>query len=298
MPGKKQHHTVPESYLAAFAAGNTLACVNVRSGKKFRLSKKDASTGRYFYSIPGSEDPDAFEDVLAEVEGSFPPIRAAIEAGVWPLPLDQRTQLAEYMAVQVTRGRDHRQQLGGQLLDVVRGMSLDEPEEYARLLTLPGAPETIDLDADELPATIVNPAHLFQMILAGFSVPGMLKRRRWELVVFEQPGLITSDAPIVPVPDPRIGHDAPLGFENALVIQYPLTRKLGLWMYLVDEGDDATTGRLDRQRVGSDKTRRAFNMNTAMHVHEQLFHHVDDSVFVPDNYVELAAAGGRTGLVR
>lgn len=296
MPGKKKHHTVPEAYLSAFTDDTTLGCVNVRTGKTFAVSKRDASTGSYFYAIPGSDKPDAFEDALGQVEGTYPPIRKMIEDGVWPLPADERSQLADYIAVQVTRGRDHRRQLGRQLMETVREMASSEPEEYERLLLLPGAPATIDLEADELPAAFVTHAHLVQMLWAGLSVPDMIKARRWDLITFSQPALITSDAPVAPIPDPARGPNAPLGFENALALQFPLTRTLGLWMFRVSGDDDATRGDMDRRREGSEKTRRAFNVNTTIHAHEQLFHHLSDRSLVPEDFQELAKAGGRTGV--
>ncbi|RYF54953.1 MAG: DUF4238 domain-containing protein [Comamonadaceae bacterium] len=296
MPGQKQHHTVPRSYLAGFAQGGTLSCVDVRTERQFGISTRDATTARYFYAIPEADEPNAFEDALAVVDGTYPKLRTEIEKGVWPLPSSERDELANFIAVQVTRGRDHRHQLGEQLMRELRDMATGEPEEFAALLALPGAPSAEVVHADQLPPLFVQQAHLLQMILAGLSVPDMLKARRWDLYVFDKPALITSDAPVAPVPDAALGGDAPLGLENALAIQFPLTRSIGLRMRRVDAEVDATDGHADRQLPGSELIGRAFNIHTVFHSHQQLYHHPEDRDLVPEDYQNLARMGGRTRL--
>ncbi len=302
MPNQIQHHTVPRVYLQRFAKKRQLSVLDMPTGKEYLANVKDVTTRRHFYAVQGHPtNPNSFEDGLGSTEGRAARVLADVDAGVWPLPHDDRVQLAVFMTLQFLRGPDHRRQLA-QLLNLeVNRLRGEDPEELTRLLSMRGAPPVLR-PGEGLPESLVAEAHLHQISTMLPALTEHLLLRRWRLIRFEAPSLLTSDAPLTPVLDPREqDQSAGLGLENAYAILFPLTRTLGLQMYRVEPSVLAFPGvvealvasEMDTAAPANEHSRASFNTNTAMHADRILLVHPDDVAVVPRNYRRLRSLGGR-----
>ncbi|MCH6230577.1 DUF4238 domain-containing protein [Microbacterium sp. CFH 31415] len=287
MNRKKQHHTVPKSYLSGFSSGRTLTAVNVHTGKAHGISAHDATTQRGFYAVPDHPNPDAFEDALSRIEGAAANLLARIAHGYWPLQHDERVTLSVFITLQFLRGPDHREQIRQLSEHLLRRLS---PEELKRL-----GVSSPDLSAEDLTAT-----HLQQIVALAPELAGVLIGRPWLLISFDEPSLITSDAPLTALPDPRLGADAGLGLGNAFALLFPLNRRLGLQMnhpgiaaHVPGGMEVIVAGEADAAIAGDEVRRSRFNNSTVRFAHERIFHHPDDAALVPGHFRELRAAGGR-----
>ena len=305
MPGQIQHHTVPQMYFEGFADGLTMTAVNVRTSKVHGISIKDATTQRYFYSPSRTEDPNVFEDTLSPLEGRAKGLLNIIDGGRWPLTPEDRATFAAYLALQFMRGPDHRRQLHQAMNAVVRQLADTDPDELARLMELRGAPDGLGFLTEGLEESQAIDGHLIQMSTGLAEVAYLFVIRRWRLVRFDEPALITSDAPVTPMPDPMSADDSPLGLENAYALLFPLNRRLGLQMFrprpehfrpgVLEEviggvHDASIPGRLHHQGE--------FNLRTVMNASERVFHHPADAALVPEQFAALAQLGGRTSPTR
>jgi hypothetical protein len=199
------------------------------------------------------------------------------------------------------RGPDHRDQLRQLMNAELRRMAHSAPDELADLMSLRGAPKDTSFLKDGLPHSHVVDGHLIQM---STRVPVLTEEflvRRWRLVRFAQPALLTSDAPIVPIADPTTDEDLTLGLENAHALLFPVNRTTGLQMFRVaglqkfpQKLDVVITGTADSSISGQGAHLRTFNRHVVMHAYERVFHHPDDTALVPERFTDLAHLGGRT----
>lgn len=301
MPGQIQHHTVPRMYLEGFADGPRMTAINVRTSKVHGISIKDATTQRYFYSSPSAEDPNGFEDALSTVEDRAKPLLTKIDNGLWPLAPEERAVFAAYLALQFMRGPDHRRQLHQAMNTVVRQLAATDPDELARLMSLRGAPDGLGFLTEGLDESQALDGHLSEMSTGLAEIAYLFVIRRWRLVRFDEPALITSDAPVTPMPDPMSEDDGPLGLENAYALLFPLNRRLGLQMFRPRPEhfrpgvlEEVIGGARDTSISGHPHHQGEFNLRTVMNASERVFHHPDDAALVPEQFAALAQLGGRT----
>lgn len=301
MPGQKKHHTVPAFYLEGFSKGLTLTAVNVRSGYTHGISRRDATAQGYFYRDPGNPDhPNAFEDALGTVDGPAAELFARIAGGHWPLTPDERVLMSVFVALQFVRGADHRRQVHQLMTRELRRLQSESPAEFEELMRMQGAPVGIDIATEDLPSSIAVVGHLTQITTATTDLAELLLIRPWTLVRFDEPSLLTSDAPLSPVPDLNADENVGLGLENARALLFPINRYAGMQMHrpgsaqLLPGGTELVVhGHADTLVTGGDAHRQSFNMNTVMHCDERIYHHPDDAAVVPADFMTLAAAGGR-----
>ena len=305
MSGKpKRHHTVPRFYLEGFADGKTLHAVNIQDGTEHNTNVMNATAESHFYRVQDHPtDPSAFEAALSEAEGVAAGILRSIVQGVWPLSVNARFAFAQFMTLQFLRVQSHRQQMHHAIAAILRDLATDDPAEFARILSLPGAPEGVDFTKGEVPALVSSAAHIQQISTLVPALVGHLLDRPWELVRFDRPSLITSDEPLTPIPDPRERQNVGLGLENSWALLFPLTRELALVMFrtpiplqLTPVDQQIVDGYFDHSREGDPASLRAFNVNTVMHAYRFVFHHPSDAHLMPPNAVDLARRGGRINL--
>jgi hypothetical protein len=305
MSGKpKRHHTVPKFYLEGFADGKMLHAVNIQDGSKHKTNVVNATAESHFYRVPDHPtDPGAFEAALSEAEGVAAGILRSIAEGAWPLSANDRFAFAQFMTVQFLRVQSHRRQMHHAIAAILRGLATDEPAEFERILSLPGAPEGVDFANGEVPALVSSAVHIQQISTLIPALVGHLLDRPWELVTFDQPSLITSDEPLTPIPNPRDSQNVGLGLENSWALLFPLTREVALVMFrtpiplqLTPVDRQIVEGYFDYSREGDPASLQAFNANTVMHAFRFVFHHPADAHLMPSNAIDLAKLGGRINL--
>lgn len=130
--------------------------------------------------------------------------------------------------------------------------------------------------------------HLEEMFKLADELLKYLVGRPWTLVEFDRRSIITCDDPVVLVRHPAAEPSEGVGFMTAWSITYPLSRKLGLLMSSIEPvieagvpAESVRAGRADMTEQGTTKLEKFFNAQTATGASEWLFHHPDDSQFVP-----------------
>lgn len=302
MPDRpKRHHTVPKFHLRGFAAETRLEAVNVQTGVRHSTNVSDATAESNFYTVPEYlPDPTYFESALSKTEASAAALYRKIVSGVWPLERLDRAAFAEFMTLQFLRVQSHRIQMHNVIAAELRAIAESKPDEFRRILGLPGAPVGIDLVSRDLPLLVTSAVHVRQIDVLLPQLVGHLLRRPWEVVRFDKPSLLTSDEPLTPLPNPKEQQDVGLGLENSWVLVFPLTREIAILMFrdpmrsiIDDTAESIVHGDFDFSRIGDGESSRLFNMNTVMHAHRFVFHHPDDRHLLPDNVTELSKRGGR-----
>lgn len=313
-PAAKLHHYVPQGYLRGFATDRErLTVVPLdRSRQPFTSSVKNVAAQTHFHTIPGSEQPDEFEKLLASLEGEALGIVRSLEAGRFPLPEGDRWAFSHYMALQAVRGPDTRktmEQLKAKMvrLEVGAGGRKNIKSWIKKNLGLDATDEQADrmwneaTQPDGPPITFSNVAHIQHMVETAEYLTPYLATRPWLLVRFNRRALTTSDAPVSLIRNDRDEPWQGVGFATAWGISFPLTRRLGLLMtdptvVLERLGADdpriqrirgaVLRGEADRVEAGTTAMEKLFNDYTAGSAREYLYHHPDDANFVPSKLHE------------
>jgi len=310
----KLHHYVPQSYLRGFATEKEriTAIPLDRSRQSFTPSVKNVAAQTHFHTVDGLDEPDEFEKVLSGIEGEAVEIIRRLENGKFPLPEDDRWKLSFYIALQSARGPDTRKTIENLQAKIVRveigaggrknvnrwikkNLGFEANDEQADRIwkeaTQPGGP----------PITFSNLAHIQHMVQTAEHLMSYIATRPWTLVRFDRRSLITSDAPVSLIRNPKDEPWEGVGFGTAWGISFPLTRKLGLLMsdpmVMLDqfEANDpriqsireaVLRGEADRVEKGTTAMEKLFNEHTAEHAREYLYRHPDDDKFVPDELHE------------
>jgi hypothetical protein len=278
--------------------------VNIQDGKEHNTNVVNATAESHFYRVPDHPtDPGAFEAALSKTESVAAGILRSIAQGDWPLSAGDRLAFAQFMTLQFLRVPSHRRQMHHAISSILRDLATNDPAEFERIISLPGAPEGVDFANGEVPALVSSAAHIQQISTLIPELVGHLLGRPWELVRFDQPSLITSDEPLTPIPNPRESQNVGLGLENSWALHFPLTRKVALLMFrtpiplgLTPVDQQIIEGHFDSSRKGDPASLQAFNVNTVMHAFRFVFHHPADAHLMPSNAIDLAKRGGRINL--
>ncbi|VXA98726.1 conserved hypothetical protein [Microbacterium sp. 8M] len=307
-PTAKRHHHVPQFYLRGFADDDQITTVRLPGDRTYTASVRKTAAENGFYTVPGHQaGDDVFERLFSEVEGAAAPVFRKLGEGVWPLEVQDRATLASLIALQVTRGPEQRrnmQHMKARLTQIELSMvGRDGVKDWAKkrsgLVIDDATAELIweqAMRTDGPPVSVTAIDHIIQIGEMTEALMPYIAGRPWTLVRFDRRSLITSDTPVVLVPNPDETEDEGdeaflpqgIGFLNAWGITYPLTRKLGLLMsdpmVLADRVDvnRVARGEFDHAEQGTTQYERFFNLHTAMNASISLFHHPDDARFVPE----------------
>ncbi|OUE19144.1 hypothetical protein BFL36_13965 [Clavibacter michiganensis] len=297
MPSKK-HHYVPKFYLRKYATDTEqITTVRLPGDGRFTSSIADTGSQNRFYTIPqNTANPESLEEAFGEVENAAAPILRRIESGRWPLSLDDRVAVGAFVTVQALRGPDQRRLMNSLKVAMVEratryaaergaaqwfanhGVYADErqAEEAWRLLA----------SADEPFVAIDAAYHAGQIAKHSETVLPHLLARRWNLINFEVPSLVTSDAP-VGLHDVQDGRPGPWGLLNAPIISFPLSRTSALLLSKTVpprtrlDMNAVVHGALDSAVEGAARDAKRLNERTVHNAGLAVFHHPDDGALVP-----------------
>ena len=319
----KLHHYVPQAYLRGFATekGRINVVPYDRSRKPFVSSVKNVAAQTHFYTVDGLAQPDEFEKSLSVLEANASEIIRNFESGKFPPSETDRELFSYYLAIQTVRGPDTRktmESLSAQMTRLEIGIGGQQnlgkwirnnlgieptPEQERRIweeATQPGGP----------PITLSNLAHIQYLIDAAQELVPYIMGRPWVLARFHRRSLITSDAPVSLIRNPRDEEWQGVGFATAWGISFPINRKLGLLMNdpmtlledrspedpFVEETRTAIyRGLYDRKEHGSTAMEKLFNEHTVSTAREYVYHHPEDAHFVPSKLPKPSSVNLRAG---
>lgn len=308
----KYHHINPQFVLRGFADENERIRTIRLPERKGRISLVEKTGGEnHLNSIPGHPSgSDVFERRLGEgIESETALLFERVDEGDWPLPRTDRDTLAEFIALQMLRGPERRRQMesaAGGLFSKAAGQL--GREKFGELASdIVGRPLS-GADVDEMWSAVTDPGgfrlpqtardHIELMGEATGEIAGFLACRPWTLVRFTDRALITSDAPVSLVAHEQAGPWMGVGVRDARLVLYPMTRRIGLVMrnpfdgrYSIDDDlgaliENTRSGFLDDRSFGTTEIERTMNACTAAHAESNIYHHPDDSQFVPFDFRE------------
>jgi hypothetical protein len=223
-----RHHTLPIFYLEHFSENDRVVTRSRETG--FERSRKPRETANEtgFYTL---EKPDGsytafFEEGLESLEARTAPVISRLNSDLCLLPYGaDRHWLAMYIAVQARRTPEAR----------IQDMALKDliVEEqigvYRNCNTTDLAPE----NREQVSAAIreaMQPRtsdHMLGIVAAARTLTGLMKNRRWTLMMFDEPSLMTCDHPVIALS----GNDFCAGFGKASTILFPIGSRRLLIMH-------------------------------------------------------------------
>lgn len=283
-----------------------------RSRKPYTTSVKNVAAQTHFHRVEELEAPDDFERMLSDIESDAVSVIQRFHEARFPLAVEDREKFSFYIALQAVRGPDTRKTFERLRAEMVRlevgagGRRNVEPWVKKNLGFAPtdDQADRIWTDATQRggpPIAFSNLAHLHHMINMAARITSTIAARPWVLVRFGSPSLITSDAPVALIRNPKHEPWQGVGFETAWGIMFPLTRMLGLLMgdpmvviERFEPGDPriqtiraaVLRGEADRLESGTAEIVELFNWHTARRAREYVYHHPDDLTLVPDDLPE------------
>lgn len=194
-------------------------------------------------------DPEVVEHTLDRVESAAAPLVADIIAGNLPSTDADRLHLALFVALQMTRGwqfREEMNQFG--TLQMRQGLQdrRDEARAWLRHRGQPAGPKDVEAFLDRVsssdgPRLAMNKAPRVQVSLrhALYTLTPILLERHLRVLRFDKPSLVVSDAPVGTWAP---GQDRAVGVGNAALVFLPLSRQVALAYGAKASAVDATVG--------------------------------------------------------
>ncbi|WP_406305055.1 DUF4238 domain-containing protein [Streptomyces sp. NBC_00885] len=296
---KRRHHTVPRLLLRRFADGEQIIRVPLDGGERRLVGIADVTVHRDFYSMrdeSGQLD-DTVEDLLAELEGKAAKVIRKVIGGVWPLPIEERAVLAEWIAAQHARipaARTAHNEMADHLGKVLIAMG-GKPEIRRHLeedATGPVSDEEVEAlwaevtDFDSYSAEMSVNDHVLSMGQSMKTAYEVFMARSWGLIKFERRTLLIPDHPVTLVRDEDMPSWSGVGIGNAAVILMPIDRRAAIMM--------ASLGPDDFFVRTHTKLAKELNQRLAYNARGELFHHPDDN---PLEGVELPPVRGREMMI-
>jgi Protein of unknown function (DUF4238) len=245
-----RHHIVPQFLLQRFANedGRLRALDRTGLDSAHLTSVRNACREAGYYRIETEDleewareghDPELAEKALSGVESDAADIIANIIAGKLPRTEADRLHLALFVALQMTRGwqfRDEINQIGTlrrrQELESRRDELTAKARAWLRRQGRPAGPGDVEKYLDHVqgpngPQLVINDAVRVQASLrhALYNLAPMLLERHLRILRFDKPSLVVSDAPVGTWAP---GQDRAVGVGNAALVFLPLSRQVAL----------------------------------------------------------------------
>jgi hypothetical protein len=305
---KRKHHTVPKFYLRGFSKKEKhekVNVVNLSKGTHTEQRIETASVIPNFYSIRTEElqdqniKEDDFENWLGEeFERPTGLVFQKINEGVWPLVPEDRETLARFIALQYVRSSavraawDDMQTVYTYAVLIANGRENLGPalsqHFYEEYIEGPAGEayteETLDRIWNEIldgSFRVKNHQNLYLEVIEQW-LPIFAEAflvRPWILVEFSRKTLITSDNPVVLVPDSE-RHRMP---NCAPEIYFPLNRTTAIIMAELMDAKDTYDGQLDFISRGSTIMHKRLNKAIMDNDTTYLYCHPDDRDKLPQN---------------
>jgi hypothetical protein len=266
---KTKHHYVPAFYLRFFAEDSKIATIERATGKRRDGDPKDTAAIKDFYTFvdKAGNERDDLEGEFAQLEGAAHSIISNVNSDFCLIPhSEQKEILALFIGLQALRtpmSRRSDELMSDYITKLDLRVKIHDLESATNALR--GTVfENVNGSANDLLMFIENITDFDFVPHQNEAVAMMMKLwpvaaysmlfRKWTVVCFEKPSLITSDHPVM-----LHGRRTPttgVGFANAEVISFPLspTRLL-----VMTEAEQAARVHRGSRAEGTQKGARSFN---------------------------------------
>jgi Protein of unknown function (DUF4238) len=275
MSHPKRHHVTPKFFLRRFAdSKDRVTVINRNDHSQYTKGVAKALVERKFYDapLPGTEDPYWLETAFSQVEGAAKRGFDRIDSGVFPPKGRDRDVLRTFVALGLIRGFRFRHvvQPAYEQWKTLPLPTRTEMSANARLL-LGVEPSTEQLDAmigdiqraKELDESLPSGAAAGLIALISGAVSEHLAGRTWHILTFDEPVLVTGDAPVA-LNNDVLSRSLALGL-NCDEILMPIDPRRVL--FLLRKGPDGT------RRKGSPELARRVNFTVASQCLRWIVHH-------------------------
>jgi hypothetical protein len=291
---KRRNHTVPRFYLSRFAneVHQLRRIPLVEPENSHLISVRDATVIKDFYLVQDEDGTfdDRVEDLLSKIEGEGANgFKDLFDQGEWPITLETREKVAQWIALQFLRGPAQRQMLN-EISDAIfkLDVAIQGRDGMRRALEHNSEAKATDEEVDSalLDFSDTGSYHLkthpnahIKSILSNLEkITQSLFIRAWTIIKFERKTLLFSDHPVALIPAIDHPQFMGVGILNAQGILVPVGRQMALFMdWPPREVDDGVIGTGDHRIAGTTDIANWINgavMNTAR---KALFTHPDDS---------------------
>ena len=271
-------------YLRRFADENQILAMVDRDAASVasRVSVNNAVNEVGYYAVPASElsdpptdhDPEFVERMFSQVEGAASVAIDSILGGEFPPPETARTDLSLFIATQITRTWTWRRDFE-QLTAFASDQFVSQIATPERVLTYlqsqgePRSPRDVTRFIDHMlarpPRIVPGQGNYVEYMLehANGLAPHILDRR-WRLLDFGEPVLLTSDEPVALLRRP--GED--VGPMNARAMWLPLDRTRALAITFSGHEHVVSSGSVRARQI---------NSTVATQAYRWIFHHPADN---------------------
>jgi hypothetical protein len=237
----RRSHVVSRGYLRAFAVDEIIAMHLVADSAVREVPINRAGVIKDFYRRhrPDGTPIHDIEWSLEHIDKVVPPLLRQI-SGRWPLSLEEKAMLAEFVATQVLRGPRWRNWHAAFTADYFTGVRASgefegkQPEGTT-------IEEALNETERQLSSDTATLAKMLELSRKGTQIIGSM---HWTLLQFERSWLATSDHPIVLWPldiasrQPKKSNDfLKGGLLNTLEARFPISPRHALLMTWLDLPD-------------------------------------------------------------
>ncbi len=210
MPERAEHvrsHLVPRCYLKRFADGHEQVKVYERDRNvaPYMAGISNVAAQRDFYMIETAQGTSQeIERRLSEIDGQSCDAFTRLGNDVWPLTDSDRDWLANFIALQVTRGtqfRDMQHRIANEGMQLLARAYGARPETVRALLGEKATDKAVNEAASFLregrfTVTPSQTASVLGAMQAAAKLVQPIGMMRWHLLRAAVPSIITSDAPL------------------------------------------------------------------------------------------------------
>lgn len=236
----KNGHVLPRVLQAQWAVGDQAEVRRPGTARSFKANIDNVGTRSRAYRRcrPNGDEIDDTEWSLSHIESAVGPVLREVAAR-WPLSLDEKATLAEFVAVQIVRGprwwADREQMVRAVAADALRD-GLAGPDGVLRAVDAVEVRESVGRMLD-------NTMRDIDMFWLSRKLCTVIASMTWTLVTFERDVLALSDHPVVLWPAGsrrwnRRGFGRSTAAVDASEIRLPLGPRAALLMTWRDAADD------------------------------------------------------------
>jgi hypothetical protein len=285
----KIHHYLPQLILRGFAKDDRVVTVELKDGRRYQQRVGTAAAENNYNTIElddGTQSDLAERLIADEIEAPASTILARIAAGGWFENDDERLLVARFLALQYVRvpwRREHSNAMADQLMKLE--MAAGGPNRLREIMEAQeGRPVTDDEvrdtwkdlgDFDGWRLTMPREHHVIESLgHADEFAPALVGIYDWSVMRWEHRSILTTDSPVLLVPQEGTPQWRGVGLYTAGSIWFPVDRRTALVLGAPPNGE-----RHDRLPLRASVT-SARRLNTALvgSAHRRLYHHPDDSL--------------------